>query len=104
MNTSYIESQRAKVFGEQPELKLIAPCKMGEGIIHFLQVQRDNLVKKFEQADVKSTFFIPASGSGSRMFHFLFEFLERPNEENRGQVERFLNKMEDFAFFQKIPL
>jgi hypothetical protein len=104
MNTSYLESQRAKVFGEQPEVKLVAPCKMGEGIIHFLQVQRDNLIKNFEQADVQSTFFIPASGSGSRMFHFLFEFLERPNEENRGQVERFLNNMEDFAFFQKIPL
>jgi hypothetical protein len=104
MNTSYLESQRAKVFGEQPEVKLVAPCKMGEGIIHFLQVQRDNLIKKFEQADIQSTFFIPASGSGSRMFYFLFEFLERPNEENRGQVERFLNNMEDFAFFQKIPL
>lgn len=104
MNTSYIDNQRAKVFGEQPEVKLVAPCKMGEGIIHFLQVQRDNLIKKFEQAEVQSTFFIPASGSGSRMFHFLFEFLERPNEENRGQVERFLNNMEDFAFFQKIPL
>lgn len=104
MNTSYLESQSAKVFGEQPEVKLVAPCKMGAGIIHFLQVQRDNLIKKFEQAGVQSTFFIPASGSGSRMFHFLFEFLERPNEENRGQVERFLNNMEDFAFFQKIPL
>lgn len=104
MNTSYLESQSAKVFGEQPEVKLVAPCKMGDGIIHFLQVQRDNLIKKFEQAGVQSTFFIPASGSGSRMFHFLFEFLERPNEENRSQVERFLNNMEDFAFFQKIPL
>ncbi len=104
MNTSYLQSQSAKVFGEQPEVKLVAPCKIGDGIIHFLQVQRDNLIKKFEQAGVQSTFFIPASGSGSRMFHFLFEFLERPNEENRGQVERFLNNMEDFAFFQKIPL
>ncbi len=104
MNSSDIEIQRARVFGEQPEVNLVAPCKMGEGIIHFLQVQRDNLIKSFEKAAVKSTFFIPASGSGSRMFHFLFEFLEYPNEENRGQVERFLNNMEDFAFFQKIPL
>lgn len=104
MNSSDIEIQRARVFGEQPEVNLVAPCKMGEGIIHFLQVQRDNLIKSFEKAAVKSTFFIPASGSGSRMFHFLFEFLEHPNEENRGQVERFLNNMEDFAFFQKIPL
>jgi hypothetical protein len=104
MNSSYIEIQRARVFGEQPEVNLVAPCKMGEGIIHFMQVQRDNLIKSFEKSAVKSTFFIPASGSGSRMFHFLFEFLERPNEENRGQVERFLNNVEDFAFFQKIPL
>jgi hypothetical protein len=59
------------------------------------------LIQKFNQSDCNSTFFIPASGSGSRMFHFFFEFLENPTEENRSQVERFLNHIEEFAFFQK---
>jgi hypothetical protein len=104
LKTSYIDNQRDKVFGKQPEVNLVAPCKLGEGIIHFIQIQRENLIQKFNQSECNSTFFIPASGSGSRMFHFFFEFLENPTEENRSQVERFLNHIEEFAFFQKIPI
>lgn len=103
-NKAQIELQRSIVFGVQPEVKLVAPCKIGEGIVHFLQVQRENLIQKFNHAEVKSTFFIPASGSGSRMFQFLYDFLEEPTEENRSQVERFLNNIEEFAFFQKLPI
>ena len=103
INEREIEIQREKTFGEQPEVKLVAPCKIGEGIIHFMQIQRDNLIQKFNRSDVQTTFFIPASGSGSRMFQFLYDFLDAPNEENRSQVERFLNNIEDFAFFQKLP-
>lgn len=104
INNDQIEFQKAKVFGDQPEVKLVAPCKIGEGIIHFLQVQRENLIQKFEKASIHSTFFIPASGSGSRMFQFLYDFLDQPTEENRSQVEKFLNNIEDFAFFQKLPI
>ena len=99
-----IEFQKSIVFGLQPEVKLVAPCKIGEGIVHFMQVQRENLINKFNNAKARSTFFIPASGSGSRMFQFLYDFLKEPTEENRSQVERFLNNIEDFAFFQKLPL
>lgn len=104
LNNEEIEFQRSVVFGVQPEVKLVAPCKIGDGIIHLLQVQRENLVKKFDQATISSTFFIPASGSGSRMFQFLYDFLDEPTEENRSQVERFLNNIEDFAFFQTLPV
>lgn len=98
-----IETQREKVFGEQPELKLVSPCKLGDGIINSDEEQRELLINKFENTDLKTTFFIPASGSGSRMFQFLFDFLEDPTEENTSQVERFLNYIEDFAFFNKLP-
>ncbi len=99
-----IDTQRRKVFGEQPELKIISPCRLGEGIINSDDEQRDLLINKFENTDIKTTFFIPASGSGSRMFQFLFDFLEDPTEENTSQVERFLNYIEDFAFFNKLPI
>lgn len=99
-----IELQKSIVFGFHPEVKLVAPCKIGDGIVHFMQVQRENLIEKFRQAKVSTTFFIPASGSGSRMFQFLYDFLDEPTEENRSQVEKFLNNIEEFAFFQALPL
>lgn len=98
-----IERQKQLVFGPQPHVSLVAPCKTGDGVVHFLQVQVDNLIAKYEQASIKTTFFVPASGSGSRMFQFLHEFLASPSEENRSQVERFLNNIESFAFFQALP-
>lgn len=99
-----IAEQRTKVFGTAPKLNLVSPCKLNSGIIHFLQVQRENLIQKFCESSLTTTFFIPASGSGSRMFQFLFDFINNPTEENRGQIELFLNYIEDFAFFQKLPL
>jgi hypothetical protein len=104
IDVNSIDAQREKVFGEQPELKLVSPCKLGEGIINSDDEQRELLINKFENTDLKTTFFIPASGSGSRMFQFLFDFLDDPTEENTSQVERFLNYIEDFAFFNKLPI
>jgi hypothetical protein len=101
---SSIEIQKQKVFGEQPDLKLVSPCKLGEGVITSDEEHRELLINKFEVTNPKTTFFVPASGSGSRMFQFLFDFLEGPNDENTSQVERFLNHIEDFAFFHKLPL
>ena len=99
-----VETQREKVFGVQPDLKLVSPCKLGDGVIAFPEEQKELLMDKFEASTPKSTFFIPASGSGSRMFQFLFDFLENTNDENTSQIERFLNHIEDFAFFHKLPL
>jgi hypothetical protein len=104
IDENIIDVQREKVFGVQPELKLVAPCKLGEGIITSDEEQKELLIDKFESSSLKTTFFIPASGSGSRMFQFLFDFLENPTEENTSQVERFLNHIEDFAFFHKLPI
>ncbi len=103
MDENIIDTQREKVFGTQPELKLVGPCKLGEGIINSDDEQKELLINKFENTKLKTTFFIPASGSGSRMFQFLFDFIENPTEENTSQVERFFNNIEDFAFFNKLP-
>ena len=99
-----IDQQRDRVFGQQPDLNLISPCKLGEGVISCQEDQKELLIDKFDNTNVNATFFVPASGSGSRMFQFLYEFLEEPNDDNTSQVERFFNHIEDFSFFNKLPL
>ena len=98
-----ISKHRELVFGNQNYINLIAPCKIGDGVLNFLKVQQENLISKFDQSTAKSTFFIPASGSGSRMYQFLHEFVTDPTDENLSQMERFLNNIEDFAFYQLLP-
>jgi hypothetical protein len=98
-----INSQREKVFNENPSLELVAPCKLGEGILRLSSEEKANYIEKYIQKNVPICFFIPASGSGSRMFEFLYAFLEEPNDENRSKVERFLNSISDFAFFKQLP-
>ena len=101
---SKIQSQKEKVMGAHPEVELVSPCKLGEGILQVNSTERNYLINLFEKENFSSCFFIPASGSGSRMFQFLFDFLEEPNEDNRSKVEKFLNHITDFAFFQQLPI
>jgi hypothetical protein len=99
-----IEEQKERVFSNHPEVNLVSPCKIGDGILHLDLHDQVRLINLFENEKLSPCFFIPASGSGSRMFQFLFDFLDEPNEENRGQVERFLNHITEFAFFQELPI
>jgi hypothetical protein len=98
-----IELQRNKVFSGNPSIELVSPCRVGEGILKLDEEEKEGLIKVFNGSRAPISFFIPASGSGSRMFEFLYEFLEEPNEENRALVERFLNSAEEFAFFGQLP-
>ena len=98
-----IELQLERLRAPQPALNLVSACRIQEGIIGLSEEKIADLAHSFYQSDKKIAVFIPASGSGSRMFHFLFEFLDNPNESNSGYVERFLTHIEDFAFFYQFP-
>jgi len=104
LSTLKIEQQKNRVLGAHPEVELVSPCKIGDGIVKVTNKEHQYLVSIFDKEDFSSCFFIPASGSGSRMFQFLFDFLEEPNDDNRSNVERFLNHITDFAFFQQLPI
>lgn len=101
-NLTSIE-QQAIIKHPLSEVVLVSACKVGEGILQLSDEQQAQFRTQFIQASSTNLFFIPASGSGSRMFEFLFDFLADPKEENRGAVERFLNHIEDFAFFYQFP-
>lgn len=98
-----IEHQRELVIAENPTLKIVAPCTIGNGILRLSENEIHQFVEFFKNEEKNISLFIPASGSGSRMFEFLYDFLEEPNESNRAQVERFLNKIQSFAFFRQLP-
>lgn len=98
-----IEAQRQKVFDENSKVTLFAPCKIGEGILQLSSTERTKAIQAFNESGVSHTYFIPASGSGSRMFAFLFEFLNKPNSTDLSSVERFMNHIQEFAFFELLP-
>ena len=103
MTKEEIERQRSLVFGEHPGVNIVAPCRLEDGVIRHSSFEK----KKYELTFLRSLdsvhYFIPASGSGSRMFQFLYDFLSEPSEETRSKTERFLNAIDDFAFFELLP-
>jgi hypothetical protein len=98
-----IEQQRKLVFANNPTLNIVAPCTIGNGILRLSENEIKRYEEFFKSEEKNLCLFIPASGSGSRMFEFLYDFLDQPNENNRAQVERFLNKIQSFAFFRQLP-
>jgi hypothetical protein len=98
--------QKQKVANGNPTLEIDHPCHVNDGIIAIDQKVFKQYVKDFDKKikQIDLEFFVPASGSGSRMFQFLFEFLNKPNDENRSKAEKFINRIKDFAFYNRIPL
>ena len=93
-----IEDQRRRFFSPKPFLALVAPCKINEGISRFLPDEMTEFSTVFTSAKKSTCFFIPASGSGSRMFDFLYEYLENPNDENFKKALFLFNNIASFAF------
>lgn len=98
-----IEKQREEVFSKHPELSLHSACKLNDGVIKHNKIERNYFKSVFDNSDLKCGVFIPASGSGSRMFQFLYDFLVNPSQEERGKVERFFSNIKKFAFYELLP-
>lgn len=97
-----IEKQRELAFNDSPDLNIKEACKIGKGILQLPILQKATYIQTFLQSNAKATFFIPASGSGSRMFEFLFQFLNGQNDNSQGKIERFINHFDEFAFSKKV--
>lgn len=98
-----IEEQRKKVFGPTPYAHLVRPCKINDGILRFDEEKKKAFIRSFENHDQSLAFFVPASGSGSRMLQFLYEYKQNNDEELSGQMEHFLNALSEFAFYRQLP-
>jgi hypothetical protein len=96
-NEELIELQRKKVFREPNYVRLSRPCSIQDGIISLSTDQKINFRKLFQNIQSEITFFIPASGAGSRMFSLFYQFLENP-EKTAEEIQDFIDSLEKYAF------
>jgi hypothetical protein len=59
-----INFQRKQVCVENPKLKIIAPCKIGDGILRLTEQEWTNYQRDIQTTEYSIGVFIPASGSG----------------------------------------
>jgi hypothetical protein len=102
-NWKDVEFQRANVEKGNPPVNLVAPCRNGDGIIQLSSEAEQHFLKRAKMSRKSMAFFIPASGSGSRMFRFLYEYLQNPNDETTAPVEYFLNSFDQLAMSEYLP-
>ncbi len=98
-----IETQRQAIRNGQQPLAVLRPCRLGDGILNCAHDEQERYRQIARHFTEPLHFFIPASGSGSRMFAFLFDYLQHPDTENTKQAERFFSRLPDFALFRKLP-
>lgn len=95
-----IETEKQQVFEGENFVKLIEPCCVNKGILRLTPEEKSHFQKKSNQLDGKKAFFIPASGSGSRMFAFLFDFLK--SGESTVETRTFFEHFWDLAISKDI--
>ena len=95
-----IKNQRDKIFHEAVSLSIIKPCTVGDGILQLTTEEFLAYKDKFDKGNHRVCVFIPASGSGSRMFEFVRDYLYSPSERTRGLIEKMFSQISDFAFYQ----
>jgi hypothetical protein len=108
--------QQLKIFSEGiPFVKIVKAGSIGNGIESISEVDQNRLVEFYELNNQKKEIikFVPASGVATRMFQFLFMFLNEFNS-NETSFENYINKKEnklletfikslkDFAFFRSV--
>lgn len=95
-----IEIQKAEIFENTCGVDLLAPCEIGYGILSGAKMKE--LFHSTSERDKHNSlsFFVPASGSGSRMFSFLYEFVETGIETE--DVTSFFNSIEKLPFYSNL--
>jgi len=102
-----INIQREKIQQGNPKIALVKPCRIDQGVTRLSPQEITMSIRQFDL--IKSTksicFFIPASGSGSRMFGFFFDYLTNPNpaHETITAVENLVQGIQDLTFYQLMP-
>ena len=105
---SELEQQKANLLSGNPTIKLVKPCRIDDGILKIHPSTENTLVNEFEKTkdQLDITFFVPASGSGSRMFDSLYDFLGSAGNlkpTTYEAIEKLLNRFQDFALYNLLP-
>jgi hypothetical protein len=103
-----IDIQLRKILKGNPSINVVKPCRINDGINQIDLQATSKYINYFEaEKNNKSiTFFIPASGSGSRMFSNLYDFIQNKNNSGKATIEfieQLLNNIQKFSFDKKLP-
>lgn len=102
-----IAEQRKKINAGNPKIELLGSCRMDNGIAGLSADEAKRAIERYETSvnDLSISFFIPSSGSGSRMFGAAYDFIrsDNPTEETIEFIEHLINSIEEFAFYNKLP-
>ncbi|MDX1462923.1 MAG: DUF4301 family protein [Marinirhabdus sp.] len=98
-----------------PPTEIVTAATIGNGIVSCDAETQQELISYYDTHRRTKTIvkFVPASGAATRMFRFLFEFLEKfdPEEQtynrfvkqgNYPQLEIFAKSLRDFAFVNEV--
>ena len=99
-NQKEIKAQKSDVFENSFKVDLIDSCTIENGIISLSEYEKTQAELTYLELNEYPSFFIPASGSGSRMFKFLFEWLK--DEIDTEDVQSFFNNAEKLPFFSSL--
>ena len=98
-----IWEQKKAILNGVPSLDVIRPCRIDDGIIQLETDEELAFTQRFDLLTKHLSFFIPASGSGSRMFQFLYDYLNHTTELNQAQTEQFIRRISSFSFYTCFP-
>jgi len=110
MTVNMVEKQIRLFENGLPFANLVSEATIDNGIIKLTKDKTERYISKFEDKKNKITIlkFVPASGAATRMFKFLFTFLDEYNIEN-GSINSYINKTKNkdlsmfFVAIEKFP-
>ena len=92
--------QKNQVFEQEFQVNLIESCRVGNGIVRLSDDEKELMINNFDISKFNLSFFIPASGLGSRMFKFLFEWIEE--KKSTQEVDKFFKNIGQFPFYKTL--
>jgi len=98
---SSIQQQKTDVFQGTSFVKLTESCVVGNGIVQLSSKEEAHYMEVFDSIVEPLVFFVPASGSGSRMFAELTHFVE--TGEETAAIKSFFEHFPETGIFYELP-
>jgi len=115
LTTDKINAQIAVIKSGMAYSNLIKAATVGDGILNINKEQESHYINVFnsKRDNLSIVKFVPSSGAATRMFKFLFQFLNDYKIEhgsidsyieksNNKELSKFLNALEKLPFFEEV--
>ncbi|ULC60005.1 DUF4301 family protein [Flaviramulus sp. BrNp1-15] len=112
-----VKAQVSRIRNGMSYSNLISAATIGNGIESYSEEESKDFIKSFDekQNNLNLVKFVPASGAATRMFKFLFQFLNNFNPEkdtiesyaerqNDSLIKTFISGLEKLPFYEEILL